>query len=338
MTALTVRAIETTLVEVPLRRALGTSAMRIDRAPLLLVDLLTEEGVVGHAYLFCYLRGAGLALAPLFQDAAATLAGTSAAPAEARRALERRFRLIGARGLVSMVMAGVDIACWDALARAAGVPLATLLGAPLRAIPAYNSNGLGLMAAEAAVDEALALVDEGFGAIKIRLGRPRAEDDLAAVRAVRAALPAGIDLMADFNQALDAVAAKARCRQLDGEGLAWIEEPVRHDDYATCAELAAQLDTPIQLGENFAGPRALAQALAAKACDLVMPDLERIGGVSGWIAAAALAETSGIGLSSHLFAEVSVHLLAASPSAHWLEYVDWADPILSSRCAWPTAG
>lgn len=324
----TIRSISATLVNVPMRRALGTSAMRIDHAPLLLIDLQTDDGVLGHAYLFCYLQSAGVAARALVQDAAATLAGKPAAPAAARRVLDGRFRLIGARGLVALVMAGVDIACWDALAKSAGLPLATLLGAPLRPIPAYNSNGLGLLEPAAAADEALELVAEGFSAIKMRLGRARGADDLAAVRAVRKAIPADIGLMADYNQALTPAAARERCGQLDDEGLAWIEEPIRHDDYAACAELAAALRTPVQIGENFAGPRAMAQALSAKASDLVMPDLERIGGVSGWIAAAAMADAANVELSSHLFAEVSAHLLAASPTAHWLEYVDWADPIL----------
>jgi hypothetical protein len=139
---LKIRSIQTMLVNVPMRRALGTSAMRIDHAPLLLVDLITEEGLVGHAYLFCYLQSAGIAAHALFQDAAEVLAGKAAAPAEVRRLLEGGFRLIGARGLVSMVMAGIDIACWDVLAKAATLPLATMLGAALRPIPAYNSNGL----------------------------------------------------------------------------------------------------------------------------------------------------------------------------------------------------
>lgn len=340
---LKIRSIQTTLVKVPMRRALGTSAMRIDHAPLLLVDLQTEDGIVGHAYLFCYLQSAGIAAQALFQDAAAVLADKPVAPTEVRRLLEGRFRLIGARGLVAMVMAGIDIACWDALAKAAALPLASLLGAALRPIPAYNSNGLGLLDPQAAADEALELVAEGFSAIKMRLGRPRGEDDLAAVRAVRKTIPAAVHLMADFNQALSPAAARQRCRQLDDEGLYWIEEPMRHDDYAACAELAAGLRTPVQIGENFAGPRAMAQALSARASDFVMPDLERIGGVSGWIAAAALADAASIELSSHLFAEVSVHLLAASPTAHWLEYVDWADPILqqplalSGGCATPPA-
>ncbi|HEX4247899.1 MAG TPA: enolase C-terminal domain-like protein, partial [Pseudonocardia sp.] len=198
---LTVRSVEATLVRVPMRRALGTSATRIADAPLLLIDLHTEEGVTGRAYLFCYLESAGHAEVALVRDVNAVLAGTPAGPAAVRRALEARFKLLGVRGLVAAVLAGVDTACWDALAIAAGLPLARLLGSGPRPIPAYNSNGLGLIAPAAAAEEAQELVAEGFHAIKMRLGRPSAGDDLAAVRAVRAAIAPDVTLMADYNQA-----------------------------------------------------------------------------------------------------------------------------------------
>jgi mandelate racemase len=327
-TRLTIREVRATPVLVPMRRALGTSVMQVKEAPLLLIDVLTEEGISGCGYLFCYLPAAAPAAAALVRDAHQLLAGSNAAPAAVRRALDARFRLIGARGLTSMVAAGLDMACWDALAKAAGLPLVTLLGGEPRPIPAYNSNGLGLLAPQAAADEALELAAEGFRAVKMRLGRDSGAQDLAAVRAVRNVLPADVLLMSDYNQALSPAAARERCRQLDDEGLFWIEEPVRHDDYPTSAALCEQLSTPVQLGENFAGPRAMARALALHAADLVMPDLERIGGVSGWMEAAGLAHAAGVEMSSHLFPEVSVHLLAATPTAHWLEYVDWADAIL----------
>ena len=326
---LTIRSVEATLVLVPMHRPLGTSAARVTDAPLLLIDLHTTEGVTGRAYLFCYLESAGHAALALIREADALLAGTPAAPAAVRKAFESRFTLLGLRGLAAAVLAGVDTACWDALAIAAGLPLARLLGADVRPIPAYNSNGLGLIEPAAAAAEAQELVAEGFRAIKLRLGRPAADDDLAAVRAVRAAIGPDLTLMADYNQALRLPAALNRCRALDQEGLAWIEEPMRHDDYPACAQLAAALHTPIQLGENFAGPRAMAEALRHNACDLVMPDLDRIGGVSGWQQAAAIADLATIPLSSHLYPELSAHLLAASPTAHWLEYVDWAAPILA---------
>jgi mandelate racemase len=209
------------------------------------------------------------------------------------------------------------------------MPLAAFLGAAPKPIRAYNSNGLGLIEAEAAADEAEELLAGGFEAVKMRLGRPTLEADLAAIHAVRRRVSDEIKIMVDFNQALSLTEARRRCHAIDAEGIYWIEEPIRHDDYAGCAQLARELDTPIQIGENFAGPQAMAAAIAAGASDFMMPDLERIGGVTGWQQAAALAAAAGIEISSHLFPEASAHLLAATPTAHWLEYVDWADPILS---------
>jgi mandelate racemase len=325
---LTIRSVEAVLVVVPMRRTLGTSAMGIADAPLVLIDLQTEQGVTGRAYLFCYLESAGHAAIALTRDVSAALADTVASPAAVRRALQSRFKLLGSRGLVAAVLAGVDVACWDALAIAAGLPLARMLGGTMRPTAAYNSNGLGLLEPQAAADEAQELVAEGFRAIKMRIGRPSGNDDLAAVRAVRAAIPPDVVLMSDYNQALSPNAARQRCRQLDDEGLYWIEEPVRHDDYATSADLSSLLRTPVQIGENFTSPRAMSLALQHHASDLVMPDLERIGGISGWLNAATLADAAETEMSSHLYPEVSAHLLAATPTAHWIEYVDWANPIL----------
>ena len=121
----------------------------------------------------------------------------------------------------------------------------------------------------------------------------------------------------------------AAAAALDGEGVYWIEEPIRHDDYRGCAEIAASIATPVQIGENFSQVHDMRKALDAHACDYVMPDLERIGGVTGWQRASALAAETGVPMSSHLYPEVSAHLLAATPTAHWLEYVDWMNPLLA---------
>jgi mandelate racemase len=327
-TTLSISRLRTMAVDVPMRRPLGTSAETIRSAPLLLIDVETREGVVGHAYLFCYLRAVALSLPPLFDEAARVIGGEPLVPARIAERLARRFRLIGARGPIAMVLGGIDVACWDALAIAAGLPLARLLGGEPRPTPAYESNGLGRMRPEAAADEAEELLESSCRALKIRLGHGSLEDDLAAVRAVRHRLPDDVALMADYNQALTVAEALRRGRALDAEGLAWIEEPIRHDDYAGSAGLAAALRTPIQIGENFAGPRAMAEAFAHRASDLVMPDLERIGGVTGWMQAASLAASAGVEMSSHLYPEVSAHLLAVTPTRHWLEFVDWAAPIL----------
>jgi mandelate racemase len=324
---LTVRDMRAIGVEVPMTYALGTSRGAITRAPLLLIDLDTEEGVTGRAYLFCYVRAAAPAIAAMLSEVLSVTKGDTVAPVDLAAKLAKRFALIGVQGIVRMAMSGFDVACWDALSIAAGLPLSRFVGATPKPVPAYNSCGLGLMAPDAVADEAEKLA-RGFRAVKLRLGYPTLQEDLSALSAVRRRIP-GTTIMVDYNQALSVAEALARGRALDQEGVYWLEEPIRHDDYAGAATLARELNVPVQIGENFSHPYAMAAALAAGACDYVMPDLERIGGVTGWLSAAALAQAHGIEMSSHLFPEVSAHLLAATPTRHWLEWVDWAETILT---------
>jgi mandelate racemase len=331
--SLTLRAIRCVGVEVPMTYALGTSRGTITKAPLLLIDLETEEGVTGRSYLWCYFPAAMAPVASILAEVERVVKGECVAPVDLWRKLAERFALIGVQGIVRMAMAGVDMAAWDALAIAAGVPLATLVGSEPKRIPAYNSCGLGLMAVERLADEAERLLAGGFRAVKLRLGYLTLGEDLAALHAVKKRLGSVVAVMVDYNQALSLAQALERGRALDGEQVYWLEEPIRHDDYAGNATLVRELATPIQIGENFSESAAMAVALAARAADYVMPDLERIGGVTGWLRASALAATHRIEMSSHLFPEVSAHLLAATPTCHFLEYVNWADKILQEPLA-----
>ena len=326
--SLTVRAISAVGVEVPMTHVLGTSRGRIAKAPLLLIDVETAEGVTGRSYLWSYFPRAMVAIASILNEIEERTRGERVDPAALWARLSERFALIGVQGVVRMAMAGFDIACWDALATAAGKPLVRMLGGEPRRVPAYNSCGLGLMDQDALADEAEKLLERGFCAIKLRLGYPTLEQDMAAVHAVRKRIPDGVALMVDYNQALGVDEALYRGRALDRENIAWLEEPIRHDDYAGAAMLANALTVPVQIGENFSLVAGMTTALDAKCCDLVMPDLERIGGVSGWLAAARLAAARGLKMSSHLYSEASAHLLAVTPTAHYLEYVDWADKVV----------
>ena len=264
------------------------------------------------------------------REAAELVSGRPAEPLEISDLLSRRYRLLGVTGVVRMALSMLDLALWDAQARARGMPMCVLLGVEPRAIAAYDSRGLGLMPPGPLADEALRLIaDSKLSAVKLRLGHPTLAEDVASVEAVLGVLPQGIGLMVDYNQALPPDEAFQRAEAIDGHGLRWIEEPTRHDDYPTQARLAERLRTPIQIGENFNGPAAMETALEAAACDYAMPDVARIGGATGWLQGAALAAARGVPLSSHLYPEVSLHLLGASPTAHWLEYVDWADAFLA---------
>jgi mandelate racemase len=326
---LTVRAVRAVGVEVPMTYALGTSAAKITTASLVLLDLETNEGVTGRSYLFCFSRDLVPVVLRMIEASGAVVAGDKVAPLDLWDKLARRFKLIGVTGVVRMALSVIDVAAWDAVAIAAGQPLTRLLGATPRPIPAYNSCGLGLMAPQEVADEAEKLLAGGFRAIKLRLGYPTLAADIAALHAVRKRVPADVAVMVDYNQALTVAQALERGRALDQEGIYWVEEPIRHDDYAGNARLVRELTSPVQIGENFNLITAMQAALDAGAADYVMPDLDRIGGVTGFMQAAALAAARGIEMSSHLFPEVSAHLLAATPTAHWLEYMDWANPILA---------
>ena len=316
-------------VSAPMKRPLATSVATLTTSALLLIDLETDAGIVGRSYLFGMGRQNLAPMASLVAAMTEMVKGDEVAPLEIERKLRARYALLGVHNVVLIAMAGIDMAAWDAFAQSLGQPLVRALGATPRPIRAYNSKGLGIMDLKSLVKEARELVDEGFRAIKLRMGRAEARADLEALRAVKKAIGPDVTLMVDFNQALTLAEAMKRSHLIDEEGgVYWIEEPIRADDFAGAARLAREIRTPIQLGENFMGPEQMAQALAAGACDYAMPDAQRIGGVTGWMRAAALAQAAGMEVSSHLFPEVSCHLLAATPTCHWLEYVDWADAVL----------
>ena len=326
---LKIKSISVRAVAVPMRRPLMTSTGAVSVAPLLLVDLKTDGGIVGRSYLFAISRTHLAPLAAVVAAMAEMLNGDALAPFEIEKKLRARYTLLGVHNIVLFAMSAIDMCAWDALGQALGRPVVQLLGGAPRPVLAYNSNGLGIQELKPLAKEAEALVAGGFSAVKLRLGRPTAAADIEALRVVKKAIGPKITLMVDFNQALSVAEAVRRGRMIDAEGgVLWIEEPIRADDFAGCARVAHEVATPIQIGENFMGPEQMAQAIAAGCCDYVMPDAQRIGGVTGWMRAAALAQGAGLEMSSHLFAEASCQLLAVTPTCHWLEYVDWADPIL----------
>lgn len=323
---LTVRNMVVRPIDLDLSLPMETASGTMKTTPVVLIALHTREGITGKSYLRCYTSTALRALATLLTDIEPLLAGQDAAPPAVERLLRQRFKLLGDRGLVGAALAGIDMAAWDAQAKAARVPLATLLGASPRAIPAYAS--LRTMNPRGAAAEAQELVAAGFRAIKVKVGGGGLDGDLETIRTIRSAVGDGVALMVDYNQSLSIPEAIARGRALDGENLYWIEEPTLADDYAGYARIAAAVSTPIQLGENCDGTRDVMRAIEAKACDYLMLDAMKSGGVSGWMRAARLAKAASLPVSSHTFPEFSAHLLAATPTVHWLEYLDHVGPIL----------
>lgn len=318
-------------VSLPMKRPPKPASGAIGESALVLIDLETDAGLTGHTYLFTFSAAMLKPTVECVNALAELIRGDKVAPLAIEAKLRRHFTVYDTHGILGQALAGVDMAAWDALAKSQGMPLVRSLGGEVKPIRAYNSCGLWANETAATLpDQADQLLAEGnFKAVKMRIGRANFADDLAAVRAVKKRIGDEVSLMADFNQSLNLNEALRRCRALDDEGLYWIEDPVRHDDYAGCARIAAEIATPLQIGENLLNNLEMQKAIDAGAGDFYMPDVQRIGGVTGWMRAAALAHTHSIDMSCHLFPEISVHLLGATPTCHWLEYMDWGASILA---------
>ena len=323
----TIRGVKARAVVAPISRPVKNAFGSIEAAPLVLIDVATDQGVTGRSYIFAYTAMALKPLVHLIDEIGKELVGRAIAPLDLMSAMDARFRLLGWQGLVGMAVSGLDMAFWDGLGKIAGKPLVELLGGSVRPIKAYDSYGaVDPKADERDLRRSLEL---GFRGIKIKGGLGDAANDERIVRGVRALLGPDIALMIDFNQSLDPAEALRRIARLAPYDLAWVEEPVPQENLLGHAEVRKGSPIPIQAGENWWFPRGFAEAIAVGASDLIMPDLMKVGGVSGWLRVAGQAEAASIPMSSHLFAEASAHMLGVTPTAHWLEVLDLAASILA---------
>jgi len=321
ITGLTARA-----VNVPLQFPVRTSVGVVATSPLVLIDLHTNAGLTGRSYVFTYTPLALQATKVLVESFGSAIVGQPVAPLDIDHWFAGRLRLLGRPGLANMACAGLDMALWDALALHRGVPLVTLLGGTARPVAAYDSHSMDGI--ELGVSRAAAAAQAGFRAIKTKIGYATLKEDLDVLHALRESVGPDVQIMVDYNQGLTVPEAQRRIQALRDEAVAWVEEPTVQEDLAGHARLRG-LGLPIQMGENWCSPMEMQRAIEAGACDLAMPDTMKIGGVTGWLRAAALAQVSGVPMSSHIFQEVSVHLLPVTPTAHWLERMDLAGPVLA---------
>ena len=323
----TIRGVKARAVVAPISRPVKNAFGSIEAAPLVLIDVATDQGVTGRSYIFAYTAMALKPLVHLIDEIGKELVGRAIAPLDLMSAMDARFRLLGWQGLVGMAVSGLDMAFWDGLGKIAGKPLVELLGGSVRSIKAYDSYGaVDPKADERDLRRSLEL---GFRGIKIKGGLGDAATDERIVKGVRALLGPDIALMIDFNQSLDPAEALRRIARLAPYDLAWVEEPVPQENLLGHAEVRKGSSIPIQAGENWWFPRGFAEAIAVGASDLIMPDLMKVGGVTGWLRIAGQAEAASIPMSSHLFAEASAHMLGVTPTAHWLEVLDLAASILA---------
>jgi mandelate racemase len=322
-----IRNVKARPVVVPIKRPVKNAFGVIDSGPLVLIDVETDQGVTGHSYIFAYTRLTLKPLVHLIEETGRELTGKPVAPFDLMKAMDAKFRLLGGQGLVGMAVSGLDMAYWDALGQIANKPVVELLGGSARPLPAYDSYGVVDPAAdERALRRSL---DQGFRGIKIKGGDGDAANDERVVKGVRAVIGPDIALMIDFNQSLDPAEAKRRIARLAPYDLHWVEEPVPQENLSGHASVRMDSPIPIQAGENWWFPRGFAEAISIGASDFIMPDLMKVGGIIGWLQVAGQADAASIPMSSHLFAEASAHVLAVTPTAHWLEFLDLASAILA---------
>ena len=322
-----IKSLRVRTLRVPMAEPHATASGVITESPLVLTDIVTDSGLVGHSMVFTYTPMALEPTAQLIRNFESLIQGDTLAPATIEQKLAQRFRLLGPQGLVGIALAAIDMALWDALARLHQLPLLQLLGGSERPLRAYGAVGHDGVDGSARVAERWA--KRGFQGIKAKIGYATVQQDVAVIRAMRAASGDNMSIMVDYNQSLTPTEAIERLHVLDDEGLTWVEEPTLAHDYAGHAQIARASKTPIQCGENWWGTLDMQHAIAAEASDYLMPDVMKIGGISGWQRAAALAQVHGLRVSSHLWPEVSAQLLCCTPTAHWLEYADWWNPVLA---------
>jgi mandelate racemase len=323
----TIQGFRVRAVRVPMVEAHQTASGVITESPLVLTDVVTDAGIIGHSIVFTYTPAALKPTAELVRNVEVLVKGEVLAPAEIEQRLAKRFRLLGTQGLVGIALAAIDMALWDALARVHGISLVRLLGGAEKPVRSYGA--VGYDGVEGCARAAERWATQGFTGIKAKIGYPTVQEDVAVVRAMRKAAGDDMAIMVDYNQCLTPIEAVERLRVLDDEEVTWVEEPVLAHDYAGHALVAREARTPIQCGENWWGTLDMRHAIEAQASDFVMPDVMKIGGVTGWLRAAALAHAKNIPMSSHLWPEISARLLCCTPTAHWLEYADWWNPILA---------
>ena len=330
MTELTLESVIVRGVDIPLNRPIIAHLGTFEKWPYLCIDLITKEGIVGKSYIGPYLKDYLPPIASCIRILSKKYENKKILPYTFFQDSMKSLSLLGYKGIALYALAAIDIAIWDAFSKASDMPFANLLGGSIDTkIKAYNSGGLWLIEKNKIANEAQALKKEGdFKALKLRIGRSHYKNDIEAFEEVKNGAGSDTIIMSDFNMCYSTKEAIRRCKELDDLGFFWFEEPIQYNQLEDMKKICKNIKTPITIGENFHGPKDAHDALLKKTCDMIMPDLMRIGGVSGWLKTAAIAEAFNVEVSTHLYPEVSAHLMCLTPTSEWLEWVDWQNPIL----------
>jgi len=320
-----ITAVRTEKVVIPFDKPIGTAIHRITGVSAVLVWVETDQGITGESYLW--------AIGPHrlgVLEAMVALLGEKMIGKDPRDTMARfdemwdEINFLGHKGVSIFGIAAIDCACWDILGKSLGASVSRLLGRRRDRVRAYASGGLwASRSMDELVAEAKDLVAQGFKAVKMRIGKPDIGEDVERVAAVREAIGPGIDLMADANQGLTVNHAIRLGRRIEPYDLVWFEEPVQAYDLEGSARVAAEIDTPIASGETEYARYGFRDMLERKSADILMPDLERVGGVTEWMRVASMAASYDVPVSPHIFTEQSLQLCGAASNVPYSEHMPW---------------
>ena len=322
---------KTTLVDIPLATPIATAIHQMKSVGCVLLELETDQGLVGESYVFT-LNGVRLkALHEMLLGFAHQVEDRDPHfVAQIWNDIWAEMNPIGHKGFSVAALTAIDTACWDLIGKSAGLPLHKLFGACREQVKTYASGGLWLsQSIDSLVEEAAEFVDNGFRSVKIRLGKAKIEEDIERVRAVSEAIGPDVELLADANQALNPKQAIRLGRELEAFNLGWFEEPVVYHNLEGCAEVRAALDLPIAAGETEYTRYGMRDILNAAAVDVLMPDLQRIGGLSEMRRVAALASGYDIPISTHIFTEHSLSIAGSEANCISVEHMPWFAPLFN---------
>lgn len=326
-------SVTTRPVKVALEKPIGSALGQIAEFGCILIFVRCDDGTVGENMVFTLHDRRTKVLRQMIDELAELVVGRDAGHiAEFWARAWKDINFVGHTGIPVMAISAIDGALWDALGKSKSTPIYRLLGGARQRVQTYHSGGLWLSSTEAElIAEAEHFAASGFTAIKMRLGSGNAQTDIARVRAVRKAIGPSIALMADANQGMDAAGAIRLGRMLEEFNLTWFEEPLPSWDLEGCARVAAALDTPIASGETEYTRYGFRRMIELRSADVLMPDLQRVGGVSEFMCVGQMARAHDLPVSSHLFPELSIQVLAALSNATYLEYMPWFSKLYNEK-------
>jgi L-alanine-DL-glutamate epimerase-like enolase superfamily enzyme len=294
----------------------------------LLVFVDTDEGITGETILFSFNPAHLPVFAALLRMLEDVVIGED--PRETERLwelLRLRTAFFGSEGLAVFGRSAIDRACWDIAGKAAGLAVHRMLGAFRASVPAYASGLWLSMDHETLVAEAARYLDQGFRAIKMRIGSPRLTDDVERVRVVREAIGPDVRLMVDANKRLTVDRAIRLGRALKPYDLAWFEEPVPAHDLEGSARIAAALDVPIASGESEFTRSGFRRLRETGAASIFMPDMGRVGGISEMVKVAHFAAAYDIPVTPHNYPHESLQILGSIANGSYVECLPWFYPV-----------